>query len=271
MFQSLSLSPDGNRLFVADRFNKAINLLDMGTLNISKVYSSESRIIALSTLSYNPRRIAVLEGNESEDNLWHLQLLILEENDTQYHHLENFPINESVRNRWMYGSVLELQSGAIATCTTNMKNIHVIDTKTGSEKSLSFVNQGLETFRSMSLVKQLSREFVACSFIEQNFIKIYTINQSVLELISLIPLDFEPLRSLWIPSIEKLLLFKHSGSNEFYSIDISCTGDYIHKIHYSKKIHAHACCLLQNDQPEPSTKLAMYDGESHSLLFLELI
>ena len=215
--------------------------------------------------------LALLEGEE-KDTMWHKRLSIVEKKNEGFCFQKEFTLPEKFERPWMFGSVLELKTGEIATAATRTKNIYFVNENFCSLRSLPFENQSEPaTFWSMSLVNVQSQELIACSFSKPDSITMYSANQSALELILSIPLNFSPLRSIWVPNNEKLIVFDMIASYDFVSIDLKTRSNrQTHMLHCSEKRQIQACCLLEGDEINKLAKIAIYEGETSSLQILEI-
>ena len=122
----------------------------------------------------------------------------------------------------------------------------------------------------MSLIRSQSRDLLACSFNSPNSIYIIAVNEDALERLHWIAFDFGPFLSVWLHTMQALLVF-HIGESKGATtvmLEAADAATRIRTLQFDERIGVMGTCRLSGN--EQTERVLIYDGETQFLLEFEL-
>ena len=169
-----------------------------------------------------------------------------------------------------YGSLLELRNGELVAASDGMQNVHVIETEHAHTARAHPFPSPHGTFRSMSLMKKHPDERIACSFSSPHRIHIFAMRNGIFSRIHRIAIDFEPYSSIWLDTMQILLVFEWCRSQRVASISIELKHDRVKLLSLDNPIHVLSSCALPSMEINAPNKFILFDEITNVLKIFEV-
>ena len=167
---------------------------------------------------------------------------------------------------------MELSGGRLVVAAQSLKKLHLFDSELSNAALEIPLPTQHGTFNSMSLATMQTRELIACSFTNPNSLIFFEIKANTLQLVKWIPLDFDPFRSVWLQSQQRLLVFSGQASKRAAMICLHQEVQQLSPVEFDKTIYVLSSCILRenenlNDEKE---KVFVFDASTSSLMELQM-
>ena len=214
----------------------------------------------------------LLERSKNQYRICEYRILVLDVQSKEERISETF--NETTIGWCDWGSVAELRSGELIAKTFKMRNVHVWKIGEQNARPLSIP---VEDFYggSLSVLENVlgKEELIALAFYSNKSIGLFAIDQSKLDLVRIILLEFSPVSMLWIVSKQMLFVSdRNYNKKEIFAVRLTRIAAFPDNVTLEGRTNINVlcwCALGHHSGDEKS--VVLFDANTKHLLNFQLV